>query len=557
MSELGTKYIFVGGNNKNRIGGSCTILEHKYDYNRPPTRIMFDLGALFAPEYCLDVDAAIPDVRKYLNSETTLAEYKIDAMFISHGHEDHIGGYVHLARAGFELPPTYASKGTLELLRAALEEGGVDISKWPKMYEVEPGVPVKFNEVEVEAFGVSHSTFGALGYHTLTTIDGKPEAGILHPGDYHLGETRVGEGFDEEKFKDLLSRKLVTNVILDSTSSATDDKYLISHREAVANTVDVISQHPEKQVVSAVISRSIQNLAIDLDAARQTGRKVFLDGYWAKKAFRAMQKSGITEFDDIVFRGSASEYKSKVPVSQRYIIPSGAFAESKKGRKSGLYKMSEQEKTRPTKNGKKDKSQKERLLGHPDFEIGEDTLILARQRCIEEINGKQVRAMYARLASTGATIVANESEVPLGNFKTARMQRSGHASKSETKKFVRIIQDTVENPNDVVYTATHGNPTQMINTAKAVKSEGANFYFANNLDVIKMGKDKTEKVDEIVSDYWIGVCEESDNSTGKQTYTYTLTDENFVVMEEIKKVVRSIARKVNNLKDMIKGKDQR
>ena len=86
---------------------------------------MFDLGALFAPEYCLDVDAAIPDVRKYLNSETTLAEYKIDAMFISHGHEDHIGGYVHLARAGFDMPPTYASKGTLELLKAALEKSGI------------------------------------------------------------------------------------------------------------------------------------------------------------------------------------------------------------------------------------------------------------------------------------------------------------------------------------------------------------------------------------------------------------------------------------------------
>ena len=92
MSELGTKCIFAGGNNTYRIGGSCSIIEHKYDYNRPPTRIMFDLGALFAPEYCLDVDAAIPDVRKYLNSETSLAENKIDAMFISHGHEDHIGG---------------------------------------------------------------------------------------------------------------------------------------------------------------------------------------------------------------------------------------------------------------------------------------------------------------------------------------------------------------------------------------------------------------------------------------------------------------------------------
>ena len=78
MSELGTTYIFVGGNNKNRIGGSCSIIEHKYsEYNRP-TRIMFDLGALFAPEYCLDVDAAIPDVREYLSSENSLANKKIE-----------------------------------------------------------------------------------------------------------------------------------------------------------------------------------------------------------------------------------------------------------------------------------------------------------------------------------------------------------------------------------------------------------------------------------------------------------------------------------------------
>ena len=52
-------------------------------------------------------------------------------------------------------------------------------------------------------------------------------------------------------------------------------------------------------------------------------------------------------------------------------------------------------------------------------------------------------------------------------------------------------------------------------------------------------------------------CEESDNSTSKQTYTYTLTDENFVVMEEIKKVVRSIARKPSNLKEMSQGKGAR
>lgn len=548
MSELGTTYTFIGGNNKKRIGGSCSVVTHKHSkYNRP-TRIMFDLGALFAPEYCLDVDAAIPDVREYLNSENSLASKKIDAMFISHAHEDHVGGYVHLLRAGFEMPPTYASKETLELLKSALIEAGIDKSKWPEMVEVKANEPIQFEGLEIEAINMSHSTIGALGYHTLTKIDDKVEAGIFHPGDYHLGDVRVGEGFNEKTLADLMKRKPVTHVILDSTSTASDDKFLVTHSEAVENTANVVNQHPEKQVISAVISRSIQNLAIDLDVARQTGRKIYLDGYWAKIAFKAMQNSGYHEFDDIVFKGSASEYKSKVPASKRYIITSGAFAESKKGLKSGLYKMSEQEKVK-TKKDKKDKNPTEtenQKLGHPDFVIDTNCLILARQRCIEEINGKQVRAMYNRLAALGATIVANESENPLGNYQTAKMQRSGHAVNSETQKMVKMILANQENPYSVIFIPTHGNSKQMINTNKAVTLAGGKFFSADNLDVLKLSKGEVKKVDELTSDFWIGVCEDSNFASGERTYTYTLVDDCFVVVEELKTVKKNIIRKNNS-----------
>lgn len=559
MAELGTTYTFVGGNNKNRIGGSCSLLEHKHDkYNRP-TRIMFDLGALFAPEYCLDVDAAIPDVRQYLDSKTSYAEKKLDALFISHGHEDHIGGLVHLARAGYSFPPIYASKGTLELVKAALNEAGVDLSTtdWSnKFNEVEAEKPVNLNGVEIEPFNVSHSTIGALGFHSLTTIDGKVEAGILHPGDFHLGKARVGNGFEEEKFIDLLKRKPVTHTILDSTSSGSSDEYLVTHEEAVANTVDVINQNPEKQIVSAVISRSIQNLAIDLDAAKKTNRKVFLDGYWAKIAYKAMQATGVKEFDDTVFFGSANEYKAKIPESKRYVITSGAFAESKKGAKSGLYKMSEQEKTRSSKNKKEKEVTKADISGHPDFKVGSNTLILARQRCIEEINGKQVRAMYARLASLGCVIVANDAETPLGNYKTAKMQRSGHASKNETKKLVKMIIDAQKRPADVTFIPTHGNPEQLMNTAKAVKSEGGGFFFGNNLDVIKLSKDKTSKVDELTSDLWIGVCEESDNASAKVKYLYLTVDENFVVKDKLFEVEVEKIRQKNFWKSKQKNNNK-
>ena len=139
--ELGTELIFAGGNNKNRIGGSCSIIEHKYAKGLPPARIMVDLGALFAPNDCMDVDAAIPDVREYLDTEHSSAPKKIDAIFLTHSHEDHIGGLVHLARAGYKFPRIYASKGTLEILKEALEEAGVNLTQdnWKEKYIDENG----------------------------------------------------------------------------------------------------------------------------------------------------------------------------------------------------------------------------------------------------------------------------------------------------------------------------------------------------------------------------------------------------------------------------------
>lgn len=577
MSELGTTYTFVGGNNMNRIGGNCSVLEHKHDkYNRP-TRIMFDLGALFAPEYCLDVDAAIPDVRQYLDSKTSYAEKRLDAIFLSHAHEDHIGGLVHLARAGYSFPPIYASKASLELLKTGLIEAGVDLSsdEWKeKFVEIKPEKPVNLKGVEIEAFNVSHSTIGALGFHSLTTIDGKVEAGILHPGDFHLGKTYVDVGFDEEKFNDLLDRKPVTQAMLDSTSSDSSDEYLVTFDEAVKNTVEAINEYPENQVISAVISRSIENLAIDIEAARQTCRKIFLDGYGIKNAYKAMRAAGFKNFDDVIFFGSANEYKAKVPESQRYIITSGAFAESKKGAKSGLYKMSEQEKMRQTKN-KKEVSKAD-ISGHPDFKVGSNSTIKAGQRCIEEINGIQVRAMYARLAALGCPVFANFSKTSLGNYKTVKIQRSGHAVKSEIKRFVELILAKHKN---VTFIPIHGNRKQLentinaiapkaidkniesnedlidknlVDTAQVVKQAGGKFFFANNLDKLKLSNNKTSLAGKIDSLVWIGVCEETDNTSSISTYKYMEVDENFVVKNILGEVKVERPRKDKYLKkDML------
>lgn len=537
-TDEGTKIDFTGGNNAERIGGNSLLIEHK-EADKPAVRVMIDLGALFPPEWT-GLDAIVPDVRKYLAYKDTPAEKPVRAMFISHCHEDHIGGLVHLARAGYRMPTVYTSKYTEELLKTAFKESRVPEEYRPEIVAVTSGQTVSVaDNMEVTPFNVSHSTVGAMGFHILTTVRGRVSAGIVDPGDYRLGESKVGPGFNEEEFVEFLKDKPITHVLLDSTSSDNSDEYLVTFDEAVENTMQQVQKHKEKQVISAVISRSIQNLAIDLEVAKRTDRKVFIDGYWAKLAFTAMQRSGIHTYDEVVFasedlkNANATAYLSKYPHEKRYIIPSGAFAESKKGKKSGLYKMSEQQKVTYSAKGKiKGKG----ATGHPDFTIDSQTLILARQRCIESINGKQVRAMYNRLAALGATVIENESANNTGKFPTVKMQRTGHAVRSETKRFIELIVNNRKNKSKLAFIPIHGDHHQLANTAKVIREAGGEPSICYNQDKIKVWAGGTRKIDEEnpQPQNWIAVMEEDLSGRGALSqYTYTLVDENFAKVKDL------------------------
>ena len=199
MAEVdeGTKINFLGGNNESRIGGNSLLIEHaeKGEGNK---RIMIDLGALFPPEWT-DLDSVIPDVRPYLDYKDKPAEKPIEALFISHCHEDHIGGLVHLARAGFKMPKIYASNYTKQLLKTAFHEGKVPLANQPEVEAIAAGQTIDVaDNIHVTPFNVSHSTVGAMGFHVLTTVRGRVSAGIVDPGDYRLGESKVGPGFDEK-----------------------------------------------------------------------------------------------------------------------------------------------------------------------------------------------------------------------------------------------------------------------------------------------------------------------------------------------------------------------
>ena len=119
-ADIGTKLKFIGGVNRDRIGGNCSIIEHT-DEEGGVTRVMFDLGTMFTP-YESDFSAALPDVQEYFarrdeNGNVTPPLKPVQALFLTHAHEDHIGAIAYLWRD--LLCPIYATPFAVELIEDA------------------------------------------------------------------------------------------------------------------------------------------------------------------------------------------------------------------------------------------------------------------------------------------------------------------------------------------------------------------------------------------------------------------------------------------------------
>ena len=238
------------------IGKNMWVLEYEDDI------IVIDAGVMFPEEEMLGIDLVIPDI-------TYLAENKdrVKGIFLSHGHEDHIGDEPYVLRVLDA--PIYGTRLTLGLLKGKLEEHG--LASTADLREVKAGGRVKVGALEVEFIHVNHSIADvvAMAVHT-------PQGVVVYCSDFKLDQTPIGgRVMDLHRFAEL-GRSGVLLLMSDSTN-AERPGYTLSERVVGQAFDDVFAEAPGRILV-ATFSSNIHRIQQIIDAAANHGRKVGIVG---------------------------------------------------------------------------------------------------------------------------------------------------------------------------------------------------------------------------------------------------------------------------------------
>lgn len=402
----GVKIAFLGGINE--IGKNLTVFEYDNDM------IILDCGMSFPDADMPGIDYVIPDF-SYIERNAD----KIRALFITHGHEDHIGGVPYLLKS--INVPVYATRLTIGLIEGKLREHrmlGVS-----KLNVISPGDIIEAGAFSVEAIHVNHSIPDSLAFAI------KCKAGVIvHTGDFKIDNTPIDGGvMDLARFA-VLGNEGVMCLMADSTN-AERTGYTPSER-VVGETLDsLFIKATGKRILVASFASNIHRVQQIIDAAKKTGRKVFLSGRSLENVTAISKELGYLNVpEDIIFPiDKLRNYRDEDVV----IITTGSQGEPM----SALSRMA--------------------LGDHRKVSIGANDFVIISATPIPG-NEKTVANTINELMKLGAEVVYEKS---LG------IHVSGHAAQEELKLVQNLVRPRFFIP-------VHGEQKHMRKHARLAESVG-------------------------------------------------------------------------------------
>jgi ribonuclease J len=269
--QKSVKILFLGG--VGEIGKNMTAFEYGNDI------MILDAGLTFPnTEDMPGIDSVVPDV-------TYLAQNKdkIRGVFLTHGHEDHIGGLPYLMKEINANTPIYATKLTLMLADNKLQEHHITNTV---QRVVQSGDTVKAGAFEVEFINVNHSISGACALAIRT-----PNGLIYHSGDFKVDLTPVaGEPIDFKRIAELGKEGVL--LYMSESTNIERPGYTMSET-VVGTTLDhLFSENMTRRLIIATFASNVHRLQQIIDVAVKYRRKVALSGRSMFKVVDAAVKIG-------------------------------------------------------------------------------------------------------------------------------------------------------------------------------------------------------------------------------------------------------------------------
>lgn len=265
------KVVPLGG--LGEIGMNCLALERDDDI------IVIDCGVMFPGEE-VGVDVIHPDL-SFLKENAS----KIRGVFLTHGHEDHIGAIPYLLR-NIEVPifsPAYAARLVAERLKQNPTVQEADIRR------TSPGERIEAGAFTVSPLRVTHS----IADSTALVIE-TPEHVIVHSGDYRLDDNPIDGQKTELERLGRLGARGVDLLLSDSTNIERPGTF--GSEQSVADTIESLAREARGAVFVALFSSNTPRLQLIMRVAQNLGRKVALAGRSVLTHVRVANELGYLEF---------------------------------------------------------------------------------------------------------------------------------------------------------------------------------------------------------------------------------------------------------------------
>ena len=408
------------------IGKNMTVFRYDDEI------VVIDAGLMFPEDDMLGIDLVIPDI-SYLIENKEL----VKAIFITHGHEDHIGALPFVLK---ELEvPVYGTPLALGILQGRLKEKGISTAD---LHPVKPGDQYTVGPFSIGFIRVNHSIADAVAIYLKT-----PVGTVLHTGDFKIDHTPVdGEVTGFHRFAELGDEGVL--VMLSDSTNAERPGFTKSEK-SVGISFDEKFRSAQSRIIVASFSSNVHRLQQAIDSAFKFGRKVAVIGRSMVNVVNIAMELGYLKVADGVLI-DISEINN-YPANRLVILTTGSQGEPM----SALTRMA--------------------MSDHRKVEIVPGDTVIISATPIPG-NEKLVARTVDYLFRQGAEVIYESS---------AGVHVSGHGSQEELKLMLNLVRPQFFIP-------VHGEYRMLKVHAKLAQDLGvpkANIFIADNGSILEFTAD--------------------------------------------------------------------